>query len=218
LNEGEAKIGGAMLPPPEGLWGMPPEILQTIPGYGGDIAKNRAEARKIMEKLGYGPDKHLEVKVSTRNVASYRDPAVILIDQLKEIYIDGILDTVETANWHSKVTRKDYAVALNTTGSGVDDPDQQFYENYACGSPRNYSGYCNKELDKKFDEQSMMSDQEQRKKLVWEIDKHLQEDAARPIIFHNIGATCMQPQVKGLTQMVNSIYNGWRFEDVWLDR
>jgi peptide/nickel transport system substrate-binding protein len=218
LTEGKGKIGGAMLPPPEGLWGMPPAMLATIPGYGPDVAKNRAEARKIMEKLGYGPDKHLEVKVSTRNVASYRDPAVILIDQLKEIYIDGTLDTVETANWHRKVTRKDYAVALNATGSGVDDPDQQFYENYACGSSRNYSGYCNKDLDKKFDEQSAMSDQEARKKLVWEIDKQLQEDQARPIIFHNIGATCMQPQVKGLTQMVNSIYNGWRFEDVWLDR
>jgi hypothetical protein len=24
--------------------------------------------------------------------------------------------------------------------------------------------------------------------------------------------------VKGLTTMVNSIYNGWRFEDVWLDK
>ena len=44
-----------MLPPPEGLWGMPPEMLKTLPGYDPDIAKNRAEARKIMEKLGYGP-------------------------------------------------------------------------------------------------------------------------------------------------------------------
>jgi len=24
--------------------------------------------------------------------------------------------------------------------------------------------------------------------------------------------------VKGLTLMVNSIYNGWRMEDVWLDK
>jgi hypothetical protein len=31
-------------------------------------------------------------------------------------------------------------------------------------------------------------------------------------------ATCMQPQVKGLAIMVNSQYNGWRMEDVWLDR
>jgi peptide/nickel transport system substrate-binding protein len=63
-----------------------------------------------------------------------------------------------------------------------------------------------------------MSDQEKRKKLVWEIDKKLQEDGARPIIFHTRSATCYQPHVKGLTVMVNSIYNGWRFEDVWLDK
>ena len=218
LTEGQGKIGGAMLPPPSGLWGMPQEMLETIPGYGGDVEKNRAEAREIMKKLGYGPDKKLDLKVSTRNVATFRDPAVILIDQLKSIYVEGVLETIETANWHSKVTRKDYAVALNATGSGVDDPDQQFYENYACGSARNYSGYCNHDLDKKFDEQSQMADQEKRKKLVWEIDKQLQEDVARPIIFHELAATCTQPAVKGLTVMANSIYNAWRMEDVWLDK
>jgi peptide/nickel transport system substrate-binding protein len=218
MTEGQAKIGAAMLPPPEGLWGMPEEMLRTLPGYDPDVQKNRAAGREIMQKLGYGPDKKLELSVSTRNVATFRDPAVILIDQLKEIYIDAVLDAVETANWFPRVVRKDYTVALNNTGSGVDDPDQQFYENYACGSQRNYSGYCNPELDKKFDEQSMMTDQEARKKLVWEIDKQLQEDGARPIIFHAVTSTCMQPQVKGLTIMVNSIYNGWRMEDVWLDR
>jgi peptide/nickel transport system substrate-binding protein len=218
MTEGTAKEGAAMLPPPEGLWGMPQEMLETIPGYNPDVQKNRAEAREIMKKLGYGPDKKLQLTVSTRNVATFRDPAVILIDQLKEVYVDAVLETIETANWHAKVTRKDYTVALNNTGSGVDDPDQQFYENYACGSPRNYSGYCNRELDKKFDEQSAMSDQEKRKKLVWEIDKQLQEEGARPIIFHTRNATCMQPQVKGMTIMVNSIFNGWRMEDVWLDK
>jgi peptide/nickel transport system substrate-binding protein len=218
LSEGQGKIGGAMLPPPEGLWGMPLELLRTIPGYDPDVQKNRAAAREIMQKSGYSADKRLAVKVATRNINSFRDPAVILIDQLKEIYIDGELDTVETANWHSKVTRKDYSVALNGTGSGVDDPDQQFYENYACGSDRNYSAYCNPELDKEFDRQSAESDQEKRKKLVWEIDRKLQEDGARPIIAHNINATCWQPRVKGLTMMVNSIYNGWRFEDIWLDK
>jgi peptide/nickel transport system substrate-binding protein len=217
MTEGQAQIGAAMLPPPAGLWGMPPEMLQEVPGYDPDVQKNRAEAREIMKKLGYGPDKKMQLTVSTRNVATFRDPAVILIDQLKEIYVDAVLETIETANWHAKVTRKDYTVAMNNTGSGVDDPDQQFFENYACGSLRNYSGYCNPELDKKFVEQSQMTDQEARKKLVWEIDKRLQEDGARPIIFHAVNATCMQPKVKGLTIMVNSIFNGWRMEDVWLD-
>ena len=124
---------------------MPKEMLETIPGYGPDVNANREEARKLMQKAGYGPDKHLAVKVSTRNIAVYRDPAVILIDQLKSIYIDGELDVVETANWFPKVARKDYALGLNLTGNAVDDPDQSFYENYSCGSERNYTNYCNKD-------------------------------------------------------------------------
>lgn len=35
---------------------------------------------------------------------------------------------------------------------------------------------------------------------------------------HNQAATCWQPHVKGMTMMVNSLYNGWRMEDWWLDR
>src|SRR5437870_3381518 len=62
LYEGKADIGGSMLPPPAGVWGMPPEILKTIPGYGPDVQKNRAEARSIMEKLGYGPGNRLKIK------------------------------------------------------------------------------------------------------------------------------------------------------------
>ncbi len=218
LSEGKDDIGASMLPPPEGVWGMPPEMLKTIPGYGPDIQANRAQARKLMEKLGYGPNRRLPLKVSTRNIAVYRDPAVILIDQLKDIYIDGELEVVETSNWHSKVTRKDYAVGLNLTGNSVDDPDQNFYENYACGSERNYTDYCNKELEKLFDQQSAETDIEKRKRLVWEIDKKLQEDVARPIVLHSRRATCWSPQVKGVTIMTNSSYNGWRFEDIWLDR
>ncbi len=218
LAEGQADIGGSMLPAPEGVWGMPREMLESIPGYGPDVEKNRNQARAIMTKLGYGPDKPLKIKVSTRNIPVYRDPAVILIDQLKQIYIEGELDVVDTGVWFSKVARGDYSVGLNLTGNAVDDPDQTFYENYSCGSERNYTHYCNKDLEKLFDQQSQMTDVAARKKLVWDIDKKLQEDVARPIIFHIRAGTCWKPQVKAVTIMVNSSYNGYRYEDVWLDR
>src|SRR6267143_1280897 len=58
------------------------------------VQKSRAAAREIMRKLGYGPDKRLALKVSTRNIPPYRDPAVILTDQLKEVYIDGELGSL----------------------------------------------------------------------------------------------------------------------------
>jgi peptide/nickel transport system substrate-binding protein len=219
LSEGQANIGGAMLPPPEGLWGMPPDRLRSLPGYGPGVQKNRSEAREIMQRLGYGPDNPLAVKIAARNIPLYRDPAVMLIDQLKEIYIASELDIVETANWNPKVTRRDYMVGLENTGTAVvDDPDQQLYESYACDSDRNFTGYCNRQLEELFHRQSREADQERRKPLVWDIDTTLQREGARPVIFHTRGATCWHPRVKGLTTMVNSMYNGWRMEDVWLDR
>ena len=39
-----------------------------------------------------------------------------------------------------------------------------------------------------------------------------------PMIFYLRGGTCWRPEVKNMSVMVNSIFNGWRMEDVWLDR
>ena len=69
---------------------------------------NLAEAQKIMAGLGYGPGKPLKVKVSVRNIAIYRDPAVILIDQLKKIHIQGELE----ADRHHGVVRQGAAPRL----------------------------------------------------------------------------------------------------------
>jgi peptide/nickel transport system substrate-binding protein len=218
LTEGTGKMAAAMQPPPAGQWGLPQEMLEKLPGYDPDVAKSRAEARDIMRKLGYGPDHRLKIKVSTRDIAPYRDPAVILLDQLKEIYVDGELEPVDTAQWYPKVMRKDYTVALNLTGTYVDDPDAMLYENYACGGVGNYNGYCNPEIDKLIDQQSIEADQNKRRQLVWEIERQLTEDGARPLIYFNRGANCHVPAVKNVTIMVNSIYNGWRMEDVWLDK
>jgi peptide/nickel transport system substrate-binding protein len=218
LGDGEGSIGGAMMPPPAGSWGMPPEILQTLPGYGPDVAKNRAEARETMQKLGYGPDKRLSVTVTTRNAGAYRDSSILLIDQLKEIYIDGVLNAIDTTQWYPTVMRKDYTVGLTVGENGLDDPDQQFYENFVCGAERNYTGYCSPEVDKLIDRQSSEPDTEKRRQLVWEIERRLAEDGARPVIFYPESAACWQPYFKGHTMMVNGNYNGWRFEDAWLDK
>ncbi|TMK35460.1 MAG: hypothetical protein E6G69_02195, partial [Alphaproteobacteria bacterium] len=193
ISDGEGSVGGAMMPPPAGTWGMPLEVLHSLPGYGPDVQKNRAEAREIMKKLGYGPDKRLPVTLTTRNVPAYRDPSVLLIDQLKEIYIDGTLNAIDTTQWYPTVMRKDYAVGLTVSENGLDDPDQQFYENFVCGAERNYTGYCSKEVDELVERQSAEADVAKRKKIVWEIEKKLAEDGARPAIFYPVSAACWQP-------------------------
>jgi peptide/nickel transport system substrate-binding protein len=197
---------------------MPEEELRKLPGYGKDVEKNQNEARAIMAGLGYTADKPLKVKVSTRDIAIYRDPAVILIDQLKKIHVDAELEVVDTTIWHRKVTKGDYSVGLNLTGLAVDDPDVNFVENYTCNSERNYNKYCSKEVEKLIAEQSKEADTAKRKQIVWQIERKLAEDVARPVIHFQRAGTCWYPHVKGYTLHENSIYNGARFEDVWLDK
>mgnify|MGYP002079152056 CR=1 FL=1 len=217
LSEGKFDMGGTFLPPPEGNWGMPKEQLQSLPGYDQDVKKQRDEARALMRERGYGPDKRLSVKLATRNVQSLRDPAILLIDQLREIWIDAELEVVETAVWLPKLTRQDYQIALSHMGNAVDEPDQNLFEYYVCGG-RSYTGYCDKETDALIQQQSREADQEKRKQLVWAIDRRLQEQVVRPVLFWQRAATCWKPELRSAMVNTNSIYNSWRMEDWWLDR
>ena len=72
----------------------------------------------------------------------------------------------------------------NTATAVVDDPDQQFYESYACDSDRNFTGYCNRAAGRGVPPAIAETDREKRRQLVWEIDAKLQQDGARPVIFH----------------------------------
>jgi peptide/nickel transport system substrate-binding protein len=163
ISGGQGEIGGVMQPAPAGLWGMPREMLAALPGYDPDVQKNRAEARKIMQTLGYNVDNHLKIKVTVRDIP-YRDPAVLLIDQLKQVYIDGELEPVDTTSFFPKMMRKDYSVGLNLQGAG--DPNQTLPLLYGCGSEFNRNNYCNAEVEELIGRQSREADQEKRKQLV----------------------------------------------------
>ena len=96
---------------------------------------------------------------------------------------------------------------------------RSFYENYVCGAERNYTGYCNPELDKLVDQQSSggQPGKAQEAGLADRAEAGGGRRSGRSSSTRR-GGTCWQPWVKGLTIMVNSIYNGWRMEDVWLDK
>lgn len=214
---GAATFGGAMLPKPAGVWGLPAVEVSTLPGMG-DPLKQKAEARKLLADAGYGQDKPLKLVVSTRALAIYVDTASWMVDQLRQVGIDATLEQIETGVWHPKMTRLEYQVALNLTGIGIDDPDANFYENYHCGSQRNFSGYCSEEIDNMMAEQSQTIDRAKRLKLVNEIDRRLQLDGARPILGWGKQYAVYWPYVKAFPQHQNSIYNTSRFQDVWLDK
>src|SRR5690348_12359368 len=59
------------------------------------------------------------VSVSARNRPVDRDPAVVLLSQLKEIYIDAKLQLIETAQWYPRIMRKDYTIGLSISENSV---------------------------------------------------------------------------------------------------
>ena len=218
LSEGRNGLGGAMLVPPAGRWGVTAQDLAAagVEGWTGSMEQKREAARRLMRAAGFGPETPLRVKVITRDIPSYRDPAVIMIDQLKQIFIEAELQTLDTALWYTQLQRGGWALAMNQNGSAIDDPDVILFENYLCGGDRNYSRYCNRELQSRMEQQSAMLDPEARRQMVREIDIQLQRDVARPILYHSGGATCRWPHVQGISLARNSIYNHWRMEDAWL--
>jgi peptide/nickel transport system substrate-binding protein len=208
--------GGTVMPPPFGTWGLPPGEVAKLPGYG-DPAKDKAEARRLLGEAGYGPNNPLRVTVSTRNLDLYTDMAVWMVGELKSVGIDASLETVETATWFARLARRDFTIAANLTGTPAADPDANFYENYACGSQRNYSNYCNPELEALMDKASQESDHVKRLALTWEIDRRLQLDGARPILAFRLNYFMHWPYVKGLVPK-NTVFNYSRMTDVWLDK
>ena len=159
----------------------------------------------------------MKLTVSTRAIPSYVEITSYVVDQLRQLGIEATIEQIETGVWHAKMTRREFELAVDQTGIGPDDPDARLYEGFKCGSPRNYSGYCNKEVDAMIDKQSEIIEQKKRLDLVHEIDKRLQLDGARFILGHSKEYVLMQPYVKNLIPH-QSIYNYGRMQEVWLDK
>jgi peptide/nickel transport system substrate-binding protein len=215
-RQGAAISGGIALPKPYGVWGLPEKEQAKMPGFG-DPVKNKAEAKKVLAEAGYGPGKPLKVTVSTRAISYYVDIASYIIDQLRQVGIEATLEQVETGVWHAKLTRREYDMAVNLTGIGPDDPDANLFENFKCGSPRNYSEYCNPEVDRLIEEQSQTLDPAKRLQLVHDLDTRLQLEGARLLLGWSKEYYLMWPFVRNLVPH-QSVYNYGRMQEVWLDK
>ncbi len=216
VHQGGAVLGVSQQPKPYGVWGLLEKDLAALPGYG-KPEDMKAQARKLLAEAGITPQNPLKVEMSTRAIAIYVDMASFVINELKQVGIEATLKQVETAQWHSMATRGDYQIGANLTGLGVDEPDANYYENYACGSPRNYSQYCNEEVMKLIEQQSQELNPQKRLALVSTLQKKIEADAARPLLDWRLDYFTMWPHVKGLVPHDN-IYNFGRMADVWRDK
>jgi peptide/nickel transport system substrate-binding protein len=216
VRHGGAVVGAALMPKPFGSWGLLDVELRTLPGYRGST-QDKAEARRLLAAAGFGPGRPLRVELATRAFAIYLDLASFVVDQLHQIGVEVTVKQIETAQWFPALARRDYQIGANLTAAGIDDPDAFFYENYRCGSSRNYTDYCSEEMDRLIDLQSRELDRTKRLKLVGEIQRKLEADVARPMLGWRKEYFTQWPHVRNLVPH-HSLYNYGRMQEVWLDR
>lgn len=216
VHQGGAIVGASLAPRPHGVWGLLEKDLAQLPGYG-KPEEDKARARKLLAEAGYTPSNPLRIEMVTRAIPIYLDLSSFVISELKQLGVEATLKQIETAQWHPLVTRREYEAGPNLTGIGPDDPDANFYENYACGSPRNYTYYCDEQVMKLIDQQSQELDPKKRREIVWQIQRKLEEDAARPMIDWRLLYNLQWNYVRNLIPH-QSIYNWGRMQEVWLDK
>ena len=216
VRHGGAVVGASMMPKPFGIWGLPDQDLRALPGYRGS-AQDKAEAKGLLAAAGYGPGKPLHLEMVTRSISIYLDVASFVVDQLRQVGVESTLKQMDSGAWFPALARRDYQIGANLTAGGFDDPDAYFVENYTCGSSRNYTDYFSEATDKLIDLQSAELDRARRLKIVWEIQRKLDTDVARPMLAWRKEYFAHWPHVKNLVPH-NSLYNYGRMQDVWLDK
>ncbi len=216
VRQGGAVVGAALMPRPQGEWGLTAAELAAVPGYG-PPDHDKAKARQLLREAGFGPANPLRLEIATRALNLYVEAAAFVAAELRQVGVETTLKQVESAQWFPLLTRREYQIAANLTANGSDDPDTNFYDNYACDSTRNYSGYCDQEVQRLIDQQSQELDQNARARTVLQIQRKLEDEAVRPTMAWRLDYFAHWPYVKQAIPHQNVI-NWARMQEVWLDR
>jgi peptide/nickel transport system substrate-binding protein len=157
-------------------WATPPHELEKLAGYGRDIAKSRAEARRLLREAGV-PD-GFSFTFKNRGIPMpYETVGIWLIDQWRQIGLNVKQETVEASAMVSTSRRGDFDVSSDAQCSFVVEPDIDLQKFQSVGiSDNNYSRYKDPVLDELFLKQARAVDPEERKRYLRAFEKRLLDE------------------------------------------
>jgi len=205
-------IGAGMRPGSE--WALPPAELDKLPGFGKDIERSRAEAKRLLAEAGY--PNGLKLVLKNRNIRlPYQDFAVFVIQEWRKIGVVAEHRPVETAAWFADGQNTgNFEAIVSAPVRFMDDPDV-FMNRYTTGDTENWGRFSDPRLDDLFSRQTRELDPVERKKLVNEMDRIVLENA------YYIPGLWWTRNVVHWAKMKNWVappnyYSNQKLQDVWL--
>jgi peptide/nickel transport system substrate-binding protein len=205
-------IGALMRPATE--WAMSDAELQKLPGFGRDIEKNRAEAKRLLAEAGY--PNGFKVVLKNRNVrVPYLDFGVFAIQEWRKIGVEAEHRPLETAAWFADGRDTgNFELIVSGIFNYADDPDL-FLERYTTKDSNNWGRFSDPRIDDLFARQTRTLDPGERKKLINEIERIVLDNAyyipglwwARSVVHW--------AKVKNYVAPPNH-YSNQKLQDVWL--
>jgi peptide/nickel transport system substrate-binding protein len=209
------EVAGAVVPGTP--YATPPAELEKLAGYGKDIAKSRAEAKRLLKEAGV-PDGFTFTYKNRGIPMPYEPLAVWLIDQWRQVGLNVKQEVVEASAYYGQVLRPgNFDLAADFQCGYIVEPDLDLYKFQSKEiSPANYSRYTDKVLDDLYVKQSRAGDAEERKKLVRDFERRLLDEEAHylwTLQWHRIIPS--SSKVHGWT-ITPSHYLNNQLDTVWL--
>jgi peptide/nickel transport system substrate-binding protein len=205
---------------PLGPWAMPKELQEQLIGYAPDMAKRLAHAKELLASYAKEKGKidwsKIKIQCST-NIPVTCENAQIIQQLLKKINVNVELEPMLVTQHRGNEVSGDYLLSTLLAGFDFDDPIDTFGQLFVTKGGRWYQRRSLPELDQRFEQQKFITDPEERKRVIWEMDKLAMDDAAF-LILHWIDVHHVRWNfVKGWMATPNARSTNARMDFVWLD-
>ena len=170
------EVAGVQVPGTE--FTTPPAELEKLAGYGKDIGKSRAEAKRLLKEAGV-PD-GFSFTFKNRGIPMPYEPvAVWLIDQWRQTGLNVNQEVVEAAAYYSTLRKGEFDTAMDFQCGYIVEPDLDLYKFLSVDkNPANYSAYTDRVIDDLYTKQARAQDPEERKRLIRQLEKRLLDEEA----------------------------------------
>ncbi len=148
-------VGGLVHPDAE--WGLKPEEMQDLPGFGKDHEANIKEAKRLLAEAGF--PNGFETELMNRSVKlPYIDLGVYIVSAWKKIGVEAKHKLEESASWSKSRRTRDFAVMIDPYGSAAaGDPDEVLVK-FLTGASPNWGRFSDPEVDALYDQQKVERD------------------------------------------------------------